>query len=203
MWKEWFLLALAFSQRSCLSAAVDSVVVHEQIDKLSSACIKTAHLRHQGLLLGVIRALWKKSLRLSSVLMEWLRTPDQTDWVPLDLSVHHIGCAAVIFFFWMPIVKLLLKRATIVWKSSVQSGQLSRSLAFSALLADSPFSCRQQELLVRAAALRCAGGSVLAKVVGGGGVTVQPHLLCLGREISLALCSFPVENESGTRVDCT
>lgn len=53
----FFLLALAFSQPSCLPAAVDRVVVHEQIDKLSSARINTAHLLHEGLLLGVIRAL--------------------------------------------------------------------------------------------------------------------------------------------------
>lgn len=41
-------------------------------------------------------------------------------------------------------------------------------------------------------------------VVGGdGGVTAHPHLLRLRHEISMALCSLPVENESGNRVNCT
>lgn len=75
-------------------------MVHQQIDRLSSACIKTAHLRHEGLLLGVVRALSKRSLRLSSVVMEWLPTPKQTDWIPPDLSAHYISSAAVFFSFF-------------------------------------------------------------------------------------------------------
>lgn len=86
-------------------------------------------------------------------------------------------------------------------ESSVQSGQLSRSLAFSALLAASRFHAVSGGRWNGAAALRRAGGSVLARVVCGGG-TAQPQLLCLRHEISLALCSLPAENESGNRVNC-
>lgn len=75
----------------------------------------------------------------------------------------------------MPIVKLLLKRATIVRESSVQSGQLSRSLAFSALLAASRFHAVSGGRWNGASALRRAGGSVLARVVcGGGRATATP-----------------------------
>lgn len=100
--KSVFLLALAFPQNSCLSwAAAHGAVVHEQIDKLSSACIKTAHLRHEGRLLGVVRALSKRSLRLSSVVMEWLPTPEQTDWIPSDLSctLYRLYCCKFLLFF--------------------------------------------------------------------------------------------------------
>lgn len=100
LWQEGFLLVLALPQNGCQSAAAaDGVVVHEQIDKLSSACIKTAHLRHEGRLLGVVRALSRRSLRLSSVVMEWLPTLEQTDWIPPDLSAHYISSPAVNSFF--------------------------------------------------------------------------------------------------------
>lgn len=54
-------------------------------------------------------------------------------------------------------------------ESSVQSGQLSRSLAFSALLAASRFHAVSGGRWNGASALRRAGGSVLARVVCGGG----------------------------------
>lgn len=182
-------------------------MVHEQIDKLSSASIKTAHLRHKGLLLGVVRALLKKEA-WGWALWSWNDCQLQSKPTEFHLTFLHTTSVLLLYFFfyffWMPIVKLLLKRATIVRKLSVQSGQLSRSLAFSAWLAGSPFSrCR------RGPSERSGGGAQTCwrKRVGEGrlwrGGSAQPQLLCLRHEIPLALCSLPAENESGNRVNCT
>lgn len=165
----WFLLALAFPQNSCLSAAADGVVVHEQIDKLSSACVKTAHLRHEGLLFGVVRALSKRSLRLSSVVMEWLPPPEQTDWIPPDLSAHYIGSAAIFFFLFF----LDANR-----KAPFEEGYNCAPVECSVWSAEPQFSffCfagRFPFITLSAGAigtaLRRAGGSVLARVVCGDG----------------------------------
>lgn len=96
--KSVFLLALAFPQNSCLLAAADGVVVHEQIDKLSSASIKTAHLRHKGLLLGVVRALLKKEA-WGWALWSWNDCQLQSKLTEFHLTFPHTTSAPLLYFF--------------------------------------------------------------------------------------------------------
>lgn len=179
-------------------------MVHQQIDRLSSACIKTAHLRREGLLLGVVRALSKRSLGLSSVVMEWLPTPKQTDWIPPDLSAHYISSAAVFFLFFCTGANRKApfeEGDNCAWvECSVWSAE--PQFSFFCFAGSFPFSrCQRGPLERSVGAQTCR-----RKRVGEGrlrrGGTAQPQLLCLRHEISLALCSLPAENESGNRVNC-